>query len=629
MAKKFAAIDGFHTIYSKLTDYIEGETRDYYDIEGTPLNDLVNHNTVCFVTADNTDVDVYVADHKIKAGDKFIIVQNDIFAYYTDSESNFENTWRPIYVNNEELYNTGMKLNFVDGEGTSVSSIVDYTNEQLTIAYNVNFDSIVNEVINQIFVPNVNDGALDFELKQSPVHTEEGGNPRDIDITPNTISLTCTHIEEQEDPQNPEQTISEEVEGNFTANTPIDSTVKIHYKGTADRVDWYVEGETRNLLSPNNTNAKKFVYVEGLSQYFTPNSQPPYVKLKSDSQVQKVISQDSIVFITCALGDADNFENEEYYAGAHFIWTQGRMFSANTWMPIFTRETESSPLKGITPPIENSPHGGRLIFQGRGGIIVDSDSNDHDATGNNPWEHERIITIDGSGISGGGGTGGKIYDTNVYIKTDILLGGTLLGDDALEEELFKDQGDKVPAEMTLHEVLQRLLYKERPASPYYFGVVGPYEDIITFTYGGDYTSEIDGNVVPNKSNTLSDATSAFIKISRKITDETTIDITPNGYFKTSSSQVPQDLQSTNQFIVAVPKDEFNTSLIINGYEWLTVLDRFGANNTVIEPPADLVTSFTEIVINNTDYYVWNIHSTSEYHHIYDATGYNVTFNCLK
>ena len=79
----------------------------------------------------------------------------------------------------------------------------------------------------------------------------------------------------------------------------------------------------------------------------------------------------------------------------------------------------------------------------------------------------------------------------------------------LEEELFKDQGDKVPAEMTLHEVLQRLLYKERPASPYYFGVVGPYEDIITFTYGGDYTSEIDGNVVPNKSNTPSDATSAF------------------------------------------------------------------------------------------------------------------------
>ena len=636
MAKKFAAVDGLHTIYSKLTKYIEGVQVEYYDIEGTTLNDLVNHNTICFVTADADDVDVYLAEHKILDGDKFIIVQNDIFSYYTNSENNFENTWRPIWVNNEELEDISkFSINYIDGTGTTVSSITDYTNGQLSIAYNVDFSEIVSEVINRITIPEVNNGELLFKTEKSTVHTdntEDGQQPRDIEIDQNTIGFTCTHIEEVStpDPSNPEQSISEEVEveGEFTANTSTNSKVKIHYKGTADRVDWYKEGEQRTEINSNNTNAKKFVYIECLQDYFESSADFPYIVLKRESK--DLISEDSIVFITCGstisgsgadrkvLTDAEVFGNPEYIPGARFIWTNNKMFSANTWMPIFTRETEQSDLKGITPVIGTNSFGGRLIFQGAGGITVDNTINDDNTTGT----HDRIITIDGSRINTGGtGSIGKIYDTQVYIKSPIPLGGTLVGQNALEENLFG--GNVVPAEMTLHEVLTKLLYKEIPATPYFYGIVGPYADLVTFEQGQDYTSLFLDNTVENNNVTPTDVTSAFTKVEKRINAATNIKIYPANYYKTSGGVIPENLVDPHQYIIAAPKEYFYTDVVV-GNSWLKVKADDAADVTS-ETGGRQIANWTDIKINDKDYYVWDLHSDLETAPLLEGTYYVTRF----
>lgn len=444
MAKKFAAIDGLHTIFD--FKVVSGVTTNEYDLS-TFKDSSVNHNTICFISVDAEDVDNVIGNHTIKEDDRFIIVQNDVFSLYGSLQvepTPEEQTWRPILINGATVIRPGdensAKLDFTDSDYLVVTGDYDIDTRTLAVKYDLDYEKIIELIESLIPVvptpPDVGDGELQFEIEKEKVHTEDGGTERDIEIDQNTISIKTVHEEEQTttDPDtNEETTITEEIEGNFSANTPDNHTVKIHYKGTADRVDWYAEGETRNVASGNESEAKKFVYVEGLSQYFKHSSDFPYVQIKKEEEypgINKIISQDSIVFITCALGDSTIFENEEYYAGARFIWTQGRMFSTNTWLPIFTRETEDAILKGITPPIGSSPHGGRLIFQGKGGIIVDNTTNDHDTNPSRPWEHERIITIDGSALQGQGGGGGstvqwsQIQQTGTPIATVIIDGNS-------------------------------------------------------------------------------------------------------------------------------------------------------------------------------------------------------------
>lgn len=525
MAKKFALVQGIHNIF----DYQIQNDKYIYNISRIQKNELVDKNTVGFYIVDNEDVNRYIGDHKITEKDRFIITQNDVFSLYGSLETEIEqpdiieNTWRPVLVNDEYI-NEPFNIDYKDGELTKANHIIEnvFDTTYLSLKYDINKEALINFLKENLdaFVelPNVGNGELTFNIDKTTVFTAnsvEIDNPDYNEEDPNSSQTIETHNVDID-----QNTL--DINGSFTANSVDDSVVKIKYKGTADRVDWYVTNENRDNRDDNNSKAKKFVYIDCLQKCFEASSDYPYLIIKDEAK--DIISEDSIVFITCGkiikdtdfgifeMTDAEVFDNPEYVPGARFIWTHGMMFSANTWMPIFTRETIDSPtLNDITRVIGNTHLGGRLIFQGAGGIKVDNTQNGSDVA----------ITIDGSGITRGemgelglqdgvatnitSVVGGMRVDVlakegeygvtdhsqvtkknfiqikqgtdsfgkkeswievngmdakSIFIEEEIPIGGTKVGNAVNESGSFSDCGNKIPVGMSLHEVLYRILYKE-------------------------------------------------------------------------------------------------------------------------------------------------------------------------
>ena len=526
MAKKFALVQGIHNIF----DYQIQNDKYIYNISRIQKNELVDKNTVGFYIVDNEDVNRYIGDHKITEKDRFIITQNDVFSLYGSLETEIEqpdiieNTWRPVLVNDEYI-NEPFNIDYKDGELTKANHIVEnvFDTTYLSLKYDIDKEALINFLKENLdaFVelPNVGNGELTFNIDKTTVFTAnsvEIDNPDYDEEDPNSTQIIETHNVDID-----QNTI--DINGSFTANSVDDSVVKIKYKGTADRVDWFVENDSRDDKDTNNSTAKKYIYIECLQEYFKPSADYPFLEVKNPD----LISQDSIVFITCGSivtetlngpqisYDADVFDNPEYVDGARFIWTQNMMFSANTWMPIFTRENETSELYGISPIMGKNPNGSKLIIQGAGGIKVITQPNDTNG------RHERVITIDGTGIARGEGgsslqdgkatnvTGivggvcvnvvakeGEIKPSDYYEKTkknfiqikeetnqdgkkeswievngmdaksifideEIPIGGTIVGDNVITSGSFSDCDNKIPVGMSLHEVLYRILFKEK------------------------------------------------------------------------------------------------------------------------------------------------------------------------
>ena len=433
MAKKFAAVKGLHNLFDISSD---GQTYDIKNIK-TEAQALVSKNTICFITADANDVDYYVGNNLIAEGDKFIIVQNNVFTQYREPSlepepEETEAKWRPIYFNGE-FVGDKTEIDFIDSNYISAIGEYDLVNpDYFRVTFELDIEKIMEEVqvlvdeaINNIVFPepvtpapepidthDAYDGALDFELEKSQTYTEIGGTGRNIDIEQNTIEVTIEHEvgptgETGETGESgyvgpTGETGETGPEHDFSANTPINTKVKVKYTGNADRADWFVDQDNRSEAD-NDANSKKFVYIEPLQEYFSPNLFPSEDAILLDKK--DIISRDSIVFITCGqvlvgnevVTDAEMFNNPEYQPGARFIWTQGRMFSGNTWIPMATQESESARIKIFDPVIGKDDRGGRLIFQGKGGIKVtnEKDGNDY------------IVKFDGSGIQGGTGGGGS------------------------------------------------------------------------------------------------------------------------------------------------------------------------------------------------------------------------------
>ena len=132
MAKKFAAIGGLHTIFNLDTDTNE------YDLT-TFLDESVDHYTICFISADENDIDKIIVDHTIKENDRFIIVQNDVFSLYGSLEQDIDiepNTWRPIQINgipvttintsyDPDIYNRDTYTYTEDEQTITVSRVYD------------------------------------------------------------------------------------------------------------------------------------------------------------------------------------------------------------------------------------------------------------------------------------------------------------------------------------------------------------------------------------------------------------------------------------------------------------------------------------------------------------------------
>lgn len=622
MAKKFAAIEGFHNVYT--------QENGIYQIDVDTVNENINYNTVCFVTADETDRDNYVGNHRLTPGENFIIVRKDIYSLYNGgASSEIQNTWRPIYVGGELATDSNiLPVNFSTNSSVlSVSSSL--SSDMLSVLYDIDMQALEGLIESKIpTIPDVNDGKLLVNIEKEDVHSEQEGVSTFVEVTPNTISVDVEPANVPHDPPTPEDLLQPGLV--FTANTADDRTVKIHYKGNADRVDWYVEKDSRTESDPNNSEAKKFIYIECLQEYFYWSEDYPYLMLNDKGN--SVISPDSIVFITCGsivsdgrrISDAEAFGNPEYYPGARFIWTHNRMFSANTWLPIFTRETENYELKGITPPIGTSPHGGRLIFQGAGGITVDNTTNEDDLLG----LHDRIITIDGSGL--GQGEAGTIYTTTVLVKEDIPIGGTHLGDRVLEEGLFSDCGNVVPANMTLHEVLTRLLYREEPVIPYYIGVVGPgynNDQPLVFTDDQDITSIINGNSTTDENNVAQGTTIMFKQFNSSSLDPIAEPMysghfNPCEYFKYDyTDYVPDFRVKCEQFIVLAPKEKFVSNIADN---WLEVKSD-GASWTHLDDTG-LKAYFNTVRLNGKDYLSWTVYGPDD---IASANEFRITFQRLK
>ena len=537
MAKKFALVTGLYNIFNTRNIVVNDVEVQSYNINSIIPNGLVDKNTIGFYYANGEDIGRYIGEHKITDKDRFIITQNDVFSLFGSPEIEpvtpeiTENTWRPILINGNYITpEEPFSINYINGNLTTIESTYDSVGKFLSIRYNIDEEELINFIKENIgeLAPEVGDGKLSFEFDKSTVHTEndikiENPNYNEEDPTSSpTITIHDVYINQN--------TLS--IEGDFTANSVDDSVVKIKYKGTADRVDWYVENDERDDKDTNNSTAKKFLYIECLQEYFKPSADYPFLEVKNPD----LISQDSIVFITCGSivtetingpqisYDADVFDNPEYVDGARFIWTQNMMFSANTWMPIFTRENETSELFGISPVMGKNPNGSKLIIQGAGGIKVITQPNDTNG------RHERVITIDGSDISRGSGEGSvfsledgiatDVKDTDegrrvdvkvesndtsnmyayeptvegtitekpnknfIHIKTnpenpndswlevngidsksiiieeDIKIGGTPVGDLVLESGRFNDVGNYVRKGMNLHEVLVRILCDE-------------------------------------------------------------------------------------------------------------------------------------------------------------------------
>jgi hypothetical protein len=547
MAKKFALVTGLYNIFNTRNSIVNNVEVQSYNINSIIPNGLVDKNTIGFYYANGEDIGRYIGEHKITDKDRFIITQNDVFSLFGSPEIEpvtpeiVENTWRPILINGDYVTGTSYEdgngnyvtpeepfsINYINGNLTTIESSYDAVGKFLSIKYNIDEEELINFIKENIgeLTPEVGNGKLSFEFDKSTVHTEndiEIENPKYDEEDPTSSPTIITH-----DVDINQNTLL--IEGDFTANSVDDSVVRIKYKGTADRVDWFVENDSRDDKDTNNSTAKKFLYIECLQEYFQPSADYPFLEVKDTN----LISQDSIVFITCGsiireteLGtfrssDAEIFDNPEYTDGARFIWTQNMMFSANTWMPIFTRETSAYEPESITPVIGNSPYGGRLIIQGAGGITVDNNINDTLGT------HDRIITISGKniekGIAGGlsleNGKATKVQDisegkridvkiesedityepkyeasvvetinTNknfirikenpdnpndswlevngvdsksIIIEEEIPIGGTIVGENVITSGSFAEYDDRIPIGMSLHEVLYRILYKER------------------------------------------------------------------------------------------------------------------------------------------------------------------------
>jgi hypothetical protein len=541
MAKKFALVTGLYNIFNTKNSIVNNVEVQSYNINSIIPNGLVDKNTIGFYYANGEDIGRYIGEHKITDKDRFIITQNDVFSLFGSPEIEpvtpeiVENTWRPILINGDYVTGTSYEdgngnyvtpeepfsINYINGNLTTIESSYDTVGKFLSIKYNIDEEELINFIKENIgeLTPEVGNGKLSFEFDKSTVHTEndiEIENPKYNEEDPTSSPTIITH-----DVDINQNTLL--IEGDFTANSVDDSVVRIKYKGTADRVDWFVENDSRDDKDTNNSTAKKFLYIECLQEYFQPSADYPFLEVKDTN----LISQDSIVFITCGSivtetlngpqisYDADVFDNPEYVDGARFIWTQNMMFSANTWMPIFTRENETSELYGISPIMGKNPNGSKLIIQGAGGIKVITQPNDTNG------RHERVITIDGTGIARGEG-GSSLQDgkaTNVtgivggvcvnvvakegetkpsdyyektkknfiqikeetnqdgkkeswievngmdaksiFIDEEIPIGGTIVGDNVIESGSFSDCEDKIPVGMSLHEVLYRILFKEK------------------------------------------------------------------------------------------------------------------------------------------------------------------------
>lgn len=665
MAKKFALVQGIHNIF----DYQIQNDKYIYNISRIQKNELVDKNTVGFYIVDNEDVNRYIGNHKITEKDRFIITQNDVFSLYGSLETEIEqpgiieNTWRPVLVNDEYI-NEPFNIDYKDGELTKANHIIEnvFDTTYLSLKYDIDKEALINFLKENIdaFVelPNVGNGELTFNIDKTTVFTAnsvEIDNPDYDEEDPNSTQTIETHNVDID-----QNTI--DINGSFTANSVDNKTVTIKYKGTADRVDWYVTNEDRDDKYDNNSKAKKFVYIDCLQKYFYPSSNYPYLIVKED--VKDIISEDSIVFITCGkiikntdfgifeMTDAEVFDNPEYMPGARFIWTHGMMFSANTWMPIFTRETIDSPiLNDITRVIGNTHLGGRLIFQGAGGIKVDNTQNGS----------EVAITIDGTGIARGEGgsslqdgkatnvTGivggvcvnvvakeGEIKPSDYYEKTkknfiqikeetnqdgkkeswievngmdaksifideEIPIGGTIVGDNVIESGSFSDCEDKIPVGMSLHEVLYRILFKEKEEE----GPGGDPADIFNqilkinnknLNINAWYYDETKAN---NKGNSISSGaqlpvgTKVIIEISYSATAEenVTLQFTPYGVETEPELIVGENVRAIETPIIRgakaykeiySPEVECVLTTEINGFNEVAYSEAPGKNTYIVE-----------------------------------------------
>lgn len=426
MAKKLSLVNGFHNIYTV------NSANNQYDISTfTGGTGLVDKNSVMFVIADDVDDRRYILDHLIKYGERFIVTQNNVFAMCGDSTEG--NSWRPIYVNDTSIaaLNDGNYLKFTDGE---------YIKPQYSLgsdSVSVYFDIDITALQKYMKVA-VYDASLTFEAEKQKIYT---GNPtgetNEAEIAQNTVA----------------------VEGSFTANASENKTVKIKYTGNADRVDWYVTNDQRNEKDPNGATGKKYVYAEPLQDFFEPSGFPSYNSIKADKR--KYISEDSIVFITCGEKTVDNssttledkevFKNPEYRKGSRWIWTHSKMFSCNTWGPIFVKKTDG--LYEITPS-QNASIGGKLVIKGTGGITLDNDVDTSSGT--------YTLTIDGSNLVGSSsGSGGPVTTDKVFVKTDIKIENTSLADLVIKDGSFADTKNIIPAGMTLQEILERLFHGDK------------------------------------------------------------------------------------------------------------------------------------------------------------------------
>lgn len=453
MAKKFASVKGLHSLFDYNSIVIREENQDQYDILNlkSGVSALVDKNTICFITADEIDEGRYIGNMEIADGDRFIITQKTVFAQYKnpviepEQEPEPEDPmWRPLYFNGEVIGEKD-EIDFIDSNYIKVVKEQDVINDEyFRVQYNLDTEalfSVVKEMIDNaisnivfpepiippIEVPTPNDGILTFE---------KGHNSEELQD--NSILVTTEKETQEEEPQ--------EGAENFSANTPDNFNVKIKYTGNADRIDWHIDQDTRLVTDRNDTKAKKFLYVEPLHEYFQQNGFPNVISVQSDKK--HLISQDSIVFITCGesydpatgiiMSDEKYFNNPEFAKGARFIWTQNRLFSCNTWMPLFTKATSdpATPEFQVSPVIGDNAAGhgqfAKLVIEGKGGIVIDNTTD-----GNTKY-----ITIDGSRIStgGSGGIGVPIIEGPGIVIHDNIEGNKICvqspqGEQTIESEI--------------------------------------------------------------------------------------------------------------------------------------------------------------------------------------------------
>lgn len=381
MAKKFAVIKGFNKVYK--CDYINDVKE--YNIQ-TPMSasfqSQIDKNTICFIIADGDDVGRYVGDFLIKENDKFIVTQNNVFAY-TEKQTEDKNTWRPIYINGVEILkdSTSSKpINFSASSAQDGYLTFDYKDEvddYLNVYCDLDEEKLETFIKENI---SVNDGKLNVTLNKTTIKNTLG---EDKEIIQNTILIDKNTSGTNEI---------------FTANQSTDKDLQITYTGKADKADWFVENNSNNN---NNLTGKKFVYLDSVNKYFSSTNFPDVSSLTDYGK--KIISENTIAFITCDDTDETIFGSSEFQRGARFIWTNGKLFSANTWGPLYVYGFHSGDTvaseKSINPIIGykgKSYNSGKITLKGAGGIQLNithpQDSSDS------------TITIDGSGIQGGTGS---------------------------------------------------------------------------------------------------------------------------------------------------------------------------------------------------------------------------------